>query len=257
VYTSARWTPNRTNKAQSVCWPVHSLLSLFPHRAPNALGHLAFVRDGTLFVQEFDPDSLSMGEAIPCCRSQQRCRREQPLISFSRTGALVYRVSERGGLRALRWYDRLGKALGSVDQPGAYSTLSLSRDGKRVAFQANTANTEVNQDIWIHDFLSRTTNRLTSDRELESAPIWSIDGTRIAYAAVRNGKQDIYQKLADFTGDEQLLVKSKAVAYPLDWSRDGRFFLYAEQGGPASWRLVGPAARSRRAAQAASGNAIH
>jgi len=85
--------------------------------------------------------------------------------------------------------------------------------------------------------LSSTTNRLTSDRELESAPIWSINGTRIAYAAVRNGKQDIYQKLADFTGDEQLLVKSKGVAYPLDWSPDGRFFLYAEQGGPASGDL--------------------
>jgi hypothetical protein len=127
--------------------------------------------------------------------------------------------------------------MGSVDSPGGYSTLSLSRDGKRVAFQANTGNSEVNQDIWIHDFSSRTTNRLTSDRELETAPIWSTDGTRIAYAAARNGKQDIYQKLADFTGDEELLVKAKGVAYPLDWSRDGHFLLYAEQGGPASGDL--------------------
>ncbi len=203
----------------------------------NSLGHIAFVRDGTLLVQEFDPDSLSMGEAIPVVEASSLTGGEQPLISFSRTGGLVYRVTGRAGLRELRWYDRAGTAIGSVDQPGAYSTLSLSRDGKRLAFQANTAISEVNQDIWIHDFLSRTTNRLTTDRELETAPIWSMDGTRIAYAAIRNGKQDIYQKLADFTGNEQLLVKSKGLAYPLDWSRDGRFFLYAEQGGPASGDL--------------------
>jgi serine/threonine protein kinase/Tol biopolymer transport system component len=208
-----------------------------PSSGSNRLGHIAFVRDGTLFVQEFDPDSLSMGEAIPLVEASSISGGEQPLISFSRTGALVYRVSGRAGLRELRWYDRAGKAIGSVDQPGGYSTLSLSRDGKRVAFQSNTGNSEVNQDIWIHDFSSRTTNRLTTDRELETAPIWSTDGTRIAYAAARNGKQDVYQKLADFTGDEQLLVKAKGVAYPLDWSRDGRFFLYAEQGGPASGDL--------------------
>src|SRR6185436_1618996 len=128
----------------------------------NSLGHIAFVRDGTLFVQDFDPDSFSMGEAIPIVEAGSLVGGEQPLVSFSQTGALVYRLSGRAGLRELRLYDRAGKAIGSVDQPGAYSTLSLSRDGKRVAFQANTGNSEVNQDIWIHDFSSRTTNRLTS-----------------------------------------------------------------------------------------------
>jgi hypothetical protein len=36
-----------------------------PASDQNSLAHIAFVRDGTLFIQEFHPNSLSIGEAIP------------------------------------------------------------------------------------------------------------------------------------------------------------------------------------------------
>ncbi|MDD1679965.1 MAG: hypothetical protein LUO93_12375, partial [Methanomicrobiales archaeon] len=51
-------------------------------------------------------------------------------------------------------------------------------------------------------------------------------GKTIAYASNHGGHMDLYQKLADGSGEEGLLFKSNADKYTTSWSRDGRFLLY-------------------------------
>jgi eukaryotic-like serine/threonine-protein kinase len=78
------------------------------------------------------------------------------------------------------------------------------------------------------------TSRLTVDPGVDRSPVWSPDGTRIAFAGTRAGKTSLYQKLVDGTvSDEQLLLESSAnnvSVFPTDWSTDGRYIAYVLSG---------------------------
>jgi Tol biopolymer transport system component len=72
--------------------------------------------------------------------------------------------------------------------------------------------------------------RFTFDQAPDSAPVWSPDGSRIAFAAYRAGGNGIYQKTTNGAGKEQVLVSVTGdEKLPDDWSRDGRFLLYTQQ----------------------------
>jgi Tol biopolymer transport system component len=69
--------------------------------------------------------------------------------------------------------------------------------------------------------------RLTFDPGGDGSPIWSPDGSRIAWSANRGAGYYIYQKLASGDGPEELLIESDAPINLGSWSPDGRFILYA------------------------------
>src|SRR5262249_38674128 len=58
-------------------------------------------------------------------------------------------------------------------------------------------------------------------------PVWSPDGSRIAWRANRDGAFQIYQKLASGGGQEELLLKADVPIAPASWSADGRFLLHS------------------------------
>src|SRR5204863_9127717 len=87
-------------------------------------------------------------------------------VSVSAAGLVAYR-SGGTNRRQLTWFDRSGKALGTVGAPdenllGPY----LSPDGRRVAVYRTV---QGNADIWLLD-ADRTT-RLTFDPSLDKYPI--------------------------------------------------------------------------------------
>jgi Tol biopolymer transport system component len=57
-------------------------------------------------------------------------------------------------------------------------------------------------------------------------PVWSPDGTRIAFGSKRAGKWGLYLKLADGTGSEELLTESELPKAPMSWSPDGKMLVY-------------------------------
>ena len=67
---------------------------------------------------------------------------------------------------------------------------------------------------------------------MELSPVWSPDGSRIAFAY--QGKDgpatDIYQRQSSGAGIAEPLLKSDLRIQPTDWSRDGRFLLYEATG---------------------------
>ncbi len=101
---------------------------------------------------------------------------------------------------------------------------ALSPDEKSVA--VCRVESATNRDIYVLDVPSGASRHLTFDLHDDCGPTWSPDGRRIAFFSDRRGVREIYQKPADGSGDDELLVASQD--FPLhieDWSADGRFLV--------------------------------
>ena len=116
-----------------------------------------------------------------------------------------------------------GRDLG---EPAVYHRPVLSPDEKSVAICREES--ETNADIWILDAARGAGRRLTFDPHFDCGPTWSPDGTRIAFRSDRRGVPEIYQKRADGSGDDELLLPSRdSPSNVTDWSADGRFLVYS------------------------------
>lgn len=100
--------------------------------------------------------------------------------------------------------------------------LALSPDGTR----ATVFRAEQQFDIWLYEFARGTNTRFTFSPSTDRYPVWSPDGTRIVFASNRFGHNDLYQKSANGTGEDELLFKSDQDKIPSSWSRDGRFLIF-------------------------------
>jgi Tol biopolymer transport system component/tRNA A-37 threonylcarbamoyl transferase component Bud32 len=143
-------------------------------------------------------------------------------VSVSAAGLVAYRS---GGIanRQLIWYDRSGKMLGSLGEPdrSGLNGPRLSPDGRRVAVSRNV---QANSDLWLMD--GTRTTRFTFDPGADRWPVWSPDGSRVAFVSGRAGHTDIYVKPANGSGSEEPLVESADSKIPSDWSPDGRFLAF-------------------------------
>jgi serine/threonine protein kinase len=199
--------------------------------APDRL-ILLFVRDNTLMGVGFDAKALhTSGDAYPVAERVARAGTlgfERFAASF--TGTLVYEAQTAAD-RKLTWYDRQGKELGTVGDPGSYRSVSLSPDGTQLAVDREVNG---NADIWLYDQARDSKIRLTSDASAETNPLWSPDGKSIAFNSGRDNKQAIYRKPASGAGNDELMVADPGTIY--DWSRDGKYLAVAGSPGATSLR---------------------
>jgi serine/threonine protein kinase len=190
-------------------------------------GYVMFVRQGILLAQAFDDKKLLLrGEPVPLA---EQVAFDGPGAAFSvaESGALTYRTGTGPRDLRLTWVDRSGKPIESVGAPGAYLGPDISPDGKRIAVHRHDG---TGGDVWLVEAVGGKTSRLTFDASQESSsPIWSPDGSRIVFGSRRSGKWGLYQKLANGTGNEELLIESDLVKSPTSWSADGKFILYMVQ----------------------------
>jgi serine/threonine protein kinase len=195
----------------------------------STMGRLLFLRENTLMAQPFDTGRLELtGDPLPVA-DRVAAAGSFAQFAVSATGTLAYRSGEGSQTAELTWFDRKGTVLGHAGNPAEYRELNLSPDGKQVAtFQASGQS-----DIWIYEFARGTNTRLTFDPGSERYPVWSPDGKQVAYSANSGGPANgkMFRRAADGSGEPELLPTPQQNAYPLDWSRDGRFLLYVTLGG--------------------------
>ena len=190
-------------------------------------GYLLFSRGGNLMAQPFDAGKLRLsGDPFPVA---EQVGYDSILIlgffSLSQNGVLVYDSGSDHGDDELTWFDRAGKRLGTVGDRARHQAPSLSPDEKQVAIDRVDSQSK-GYDLYLIEFGRGVSTRFTFDPRSDISPVWSPDGTRIAFASNREGNYNLYQKIASGAGKDELLWKSDRPNVPTDWSLDGRFLLY-------------------------------
>ena len=219
--------PGRERRPASCSRPPRS----FDYAPP---GYLLYVREQTLVAQPFDTGSLQLkGEPIPLGEGLGVGDLGLASFSISDTGVLAYRAGLSEG-RQLLWFDRAGKETPALEEPGSYRDAWLSPDGKRLAFDLSKGSEGA--DIWIRDVARGVTSRFTFDAANETDPVWSPDGRSLVYSAQRKNV-DLMLKDAAGTREAELLLETDEDKYASEWSRDGKYLLFASQGRDTRWDL--------------------
>ena len=195
----------------------------------SGIGHLLFVREGSLMAQDFDSRRQELaGDAVPIAENLSGINLAR--FSVSTTGVLVYQPGGRSPITRLTWFDRTGKTLGTIGEAGPYNTVALSPDGTRLAYsrlrKEQGGRGLPDTDLWVHEFARNTSTQFTFDPSLNWMAVWSANGSHIIFSSNRGGPSNFYQKLASGASKEDLLLKSEDDKFPYDWSPDGRFLLY-------------------------------
>lgn len=185
-----------------------------------------------LVAQRFDPDRQSIvGEPVTVSDDVRYWSlRGLAVFATSGSGVLALRTADLRPRTRLKWFDRRGRETADFGEDTFYPHPEISPDGSRVAFQRVDPEAG-NADIWIADLVRGLKTRLTFDQAIDSLPVWSPDGGRIAFASDRAGPSDIYIKEIGGGDPERRIGTSRFVMFPTGWSPDGRTILFQHHKG--------------------------
>jgi len=202
-------------------------------------GRLFFMRESTLMAQPFDAGRLQLTREPLAVAEQLGISGFHGWFSVSPSGALAYRTGAQSAGFQLTWFDRQGKSQGTFGDLRPDQGIALSADGTRAAVRDAPAG--ANGDIWTLDFARGVRTRFTFHQGAGSPPVWSPDGSGIAFAA-GTALDSLYEKASSGAGEEKELLKKPGDSkHPTSWSRDGRFLLYytttGAENGDDLWAL--------------------
>ena len=98
------------------------------------------------------------------------------------------------------------------DQAGALGTTGFSPNCYSIWVQ-----TDEGDDIWVKSLPRGALQRVTFDPGSEYRPRWTPDGRSIVFGAFRVGGNGLYQRRADGTGVDSLLLTGPALYWMLQW----------------------------------------
>ena len=182
-------------------------------------GFLLYLQQDLLMAQPFDAARLSLtGRPVLLARGLRAPSLfDGHVISGSRE-MLAFR--EGASSQQLTRVDRSGAHQQAVDVPASMVNFRVSPDGRSLL--AASPLTDIS-GVWVVDLARGQWTRLAADG---IAPLWSPDGSRVAYTS-RAG-HDIYVRRVTDDAGTQPVVRDQTVKVLNEWSRDGRHIVYAE-----------------------------
>jgi eukaryotic-like serine/threonine-protein kinase len=195
-----------------------------------ASGHILYLVNNALFSVPFDASRGEVvGAGVPVIDAvTQNAGNGSGQFTVSRTGTVAYLGGDStAGDTPIQWLDQTGKTSPLRTMPANWSNPSFSPDGRRLAIDISDG---TQSDIWIYDWERDTLSRLTFDPTDDLRPVWTPDGTRIAYSSRRGDKQNVnlWWQRADGTGEPQRLTDSVAQQTPSAFGPGGRILAFDE-----------------------------
>ncbi|MGH9657635.1 MAG: TolB family protein, partial [Bryobacteraceae bacterium] len=208
----------------------NSTVVYVPPAQKGGSGHLLFLRENTVMAQPFDATSLQLaGDVFPVAeRVGYGAVIAHLPVSVSANGVLVY--SQGRGANSgneIVWRDRSGKPGGALIQAMVSQGVAISPDEKSVAYPRFKP--DQNSDLWLLDVGRGAESRFTfHNSSINSSPVWSPDGRRVAFSSTRAGSRDLYWKDTTGAGQDEPLLQGPTLKIPSDFSRDGKTLVYME-----------------------------
>ncbi|MDH3627367.1 MAG: serine/threonine-protein kinase [Acidobacteriota bacterium] len=202
-------------------------------QAHYAQGHVFWVNEGFLMARGFSAEKLEFtGEGFAV---------GEGVVMQPNTWIAAFVVSGAGPIlfqtgltpeRQLTWFDRQGQAQDTIGNSGEYDFIRLSPDDRSLAVTLLDG-VSGQGDIWVYDLQRNVGSRLTFDEAHDVGPVWSPDGSRIAFASKRGGAHGIYVRAANGRGKAELLYANPLRSEAEDWSSDGKYIAFNSSPGKA------------------------
>jgi Tol biopolymer transport system component len=197
--------------------PAQSGDAVPTHRAIYAGGHLFYVRGGRLIAQPFDAARLTLaGDPVTIVDNVEQTAPGRSAFHVSETGVLVYRhgASGTGASTQLTWFDRSGREIGRLGDAAPYRAVAVSPDSQYVVAAGAARIVRI-------DVANGTATPLPVAGNVAS-PVWSPDGTKLAFTGGTGGPTVVRVSAADGSGQPEIVLAPREQVYPNDWSADGR-----------------------------------
>jgi eukaryotic-like serine/threonine-protein kinase len=206
--------------------PTPKLILRTSSQAIYAAGHLLYMRGGSLVAQPFDPGRLAVsGEARVVTESvRYALTMFRGAFDVSDVGSLFYARATNSNSR-LFWQELGGKTSGPITDPTRFLWFDVSPDETHIAAGIIDKRTQ-SPDIWVYDTASGTGVPFAADPTLfEIGPVWSPDGTRIAF---EEGSKHAEIAVKPVAGGRAVILfeSSDAELVPRSWSPDGVSVLF-------------------------------
>jgi serine/threonine protein kinase/Tol biopolymer transport system component len=195
-------------------------------------GHLAYVRDGTLYAAPFDIDRLELtGAAVPALDGAAVM---MPVgaaeVAFSDAGTMAYLPASEhvNSMEApIEWMDRSGRTTPLRATPGRWLAPRFAPDGRQLAFALFDG---TQHDVWTYDWARGAMSRLTFDAAEDGGPAWTPDGRRIAFSSSRRNGDigNLWWQRVDGAGEAQRLTSANRRQGQISWHADGRTLAFSE-----------------------------
>ncbi len=200
-------------------------------------GHLLFVRaGGGLFAAPLDADAMELtGSPVLLVEGVGvMAGGVDAMYAYSASGDLVYWAPpevEAQDVNELTWVDREGRVM-SVDSAwtGAFESVELSPSRLMAAV---TVGEFLDTEIWIKELDKGLARRLTNYRGMNRRPVWSPDGTSVAFISNRDGRRAVYSVPVEGIAAPELLFEHPGEDVDeVVWSTDGDWLIYRTGTSP-------------------------
>jgi serine/threonine protein kinase len=188
-------------------------------------GYIAYVIDGNLVAQPFDPDhQVVKGVPVPVAGQVEfSIPKSLGNFSVSQAGGLVYRPDYSPKYQ-MAWLDRNGGEAGKLGEPDYYSGAAISPDGRQILITRVPPGTK--RELWIVDSQRGNLSRATFNPEGVIFGVWSADGKSVT-ASLVNGEVTTISLQGNAT--EQLVSPDQITKYPSDGTTDGQTLILTVQ----------------------------
>jgi Tol biopolymer transport system component len=199
--------------------------AIYAPGASRTEGLILSAKGGRIEVHPFDAVRLMVtGDARALETNATPATPHHPALMSASATVLAYasgvipwgnRIARIGRDGSNLWVDPDNQLTGSP---------RVSPDGRFLARHRADA-LRSNPDIWVDDLERGSTLRLTTSADHDSMPVWSPDGTEVAYRAGTLDKPTIGLAASDGSGVKRTMACPKSPCQPSDWSPDGRFLV--------------------------------